>query len=209
MLCQNLVQGCVKTWSKYVAQQNWTKFWRKTTFFFPLFVWLVFLKNLILPAERRGFLKKTKKGKTEKTWTKFWLKKRLFLDQVLTLQHICWYIYIYMDGEGLTMDLPFMCFCIETLLSDIWADKVPVFNHSLLLKTWLNNFWIEPQAVLHEFSNDVSQEKPASLEGHTQDPNCAVFVCRVGVENRVEDWGLGFWPKFKLREGYPLGLEFN
>jgi len=26
MLSQNLVQGCVKTWSKYVAQQNWTKF---------------------------------------------------------------------------------------------------------------------------------------------------------------------------------------
>ena len=25
-LSQNLVQGCVKTWSKYVAQQNWTKF---------------------------------------------------------------------------------------------------------------------------------------------------------------------------------------
>ena len=26
MLSRNLVQGCVKTWSKYVAQQNWTKF---------------------------------------------------------------------------------------------------------------------------------------------------------------------------------------
>ena len=25
-LSQNLVQGGVKTWSKYVAQQNWTKF---------------------------------------------------------------------------------------------------------------------------------------------------------------------------------------
>ena len=70
-------------------------------------------------------------------------------------------------------------------------------------------FWIEPQALLHDFSNDVSQEKPASLEGHTENPNCAVFVCRVGVENRVEHWGLGFWPKVKLREGYPLGLEFK
>ena len=26
MLSQNLVRGCVETWSKYVAQQNWTKF---------------------------------------------------------------------------------------------------------------------------------------------------------------------------------------
>ena len=25
-LSQNLVQGCVKTWSKYVAQHNWSKF---------------------------------------------------------------------------------------------------------------------------------------------------------------------------------------
>ena len=40
------------------------------------------------------------------------------------------YIYIYV--ECLAMDLPFMCFCNETLLSENWADKVPVFNHSLL-----------------------------------------------------------------------------
>ena len=98
MLSQNLVQGCVKTWSKYVAQQNWTKFWRKKNVFFSFFL-LAFLKNLILPAERRIFLKNKKKEKTEKTWTKFWLKKRLFLDQVLTLQHI----YIYASGHLLVV----------------------------------------------------------------------------------------------------------
>ena len=62
--------------------------------FFFLFVLLVFLKNLILPAERRRFLKnKTKKKET--TWTTFWLKKRQILDHILTLQHI--YIYIYIE----------------------------------------------------------------------------------------------------------------
>ena len=66
-------------------------------------------------------------------------------------------------------------------------------------------FKIEPKALLHKFSNDVSQEKPADLEGHIQNLNCAVFVCRVGVEN----WGLGFLPMVKVREDYPLGLEFK
>ena len=54
--------------------------------FFPFFL-LVFLKNLILPAERRRFLK-NKTQKKEKTWTTFWLKKRQILDHILTLQHI-------------------------------------------------------------------------------------------------------------------------
>ena len=43
MLSQNLVQGWVKTWSKYVAQHNWTKFWLKKMCFFRFFVLLVFL----------------------------------------------------------------------------------------------------------------------------------------------------------------------
>ena len=37
LLSQNLVQGWVKTWSKYVAQQNWTRFWLKKMCFFLLF----------------------------------------------------------------------------------------------------------------------------------------------------------------------------
>ena len=72
MWSQKLVQGCVKTWSKYVAQQNWTKFWLKKWCLFLSFFLLVFLKNLILPAERRRCLKNKKR------------KKRENLDQVLT-----------------------------------------------------------------------------------------------------------------------------
>ena len=60
--------------------------------FFFSFCWLVFLKNLILPAERRRFLK-NKKRKNRENLDQVLTQKRLFLDQVLTLQHI--YIYIY------------------------------------------------------------------------------------------------------------------
>ena len=93
LLSQNLVQGCVKTWSKYVAQQNWTKFWRKKRVFFLFFFGSFFLKISFSLQKEEDFWK-TKKEKKEKHWTKFWLKKRLFLDQVLTLQHIHIYIYI-------------------------------------------------------------------------------------------------------------------
>ena len=89
MLSQNLFQGWVKTWSKYVAQQNWTKFWLKKMVFFCL-LFARFSLKAHSPGRKKKILEKQKKK--EKTWTKFWLKKRLFLDQVLTLQHI--YIYL-------------------------------------------------------------------------------------------------------------------
>ena len=58
-LSQNLVQGCVKTWSKHVAQYNWTNFLLKKRVTFVFFSFRVFEK-LILPAERRGFMKNKK-----------------------------------------------------------------------------------------------------------------------------------------------------
>ena len=62
--------------------------------FFSLFL-LVFLKNLILPAERRRFLK-NKTEKKEKTWTTFWLKKGKSWT-TFWLYSIYIYIYIYMS----------------------------------------------------------------------------------------------------------------
>ena len=96
MLRQNLVQGCVKTWSKYVAQQNWTKFWRKKKcfffFFFARFSW-----KISFSLQKEEDFWKTKKKTTEKNWTKFWLKRRPVLDQVLTLQHIYIHVSLYMS----------------------------------------------------------------------------------------------------------------
>ena len=97
MLRQNLVQGCVKTWSKYVAQQNWTKFWRKKRFFFfSLFFLLVFLKKTHFSCRKKRIFEKQKKKKQRKLgpsfdskkgdfWTKFWRYN----------MHI--YIYIYLS----------------------------------------------------------------------------------------------------------------
>ena len=87
MLSQNLVQGWVKTWSKYVAQQHWTKFWLKKCFLF-FFCFARFSLKSYSPCRNNNIFEKQKKQKTEKHWTKFWLKKAI-LDQVLTLQHIC------------------------------------------------------------------------------------------------------------------------
>ena len=84
-----------QTWSKYVAQHNWTKFWLKNGNFCLLFILRFCLKNLILPAGRKIFLINKKL-----TCTKFWLKKRLFSDQIMTLQHIYIYIYLYILGPG-------------------------------------------------------------------------------------------------------------
>ena len=68
MLSQNLVQGYVKTWSKYVVQQNWTKFWLKKSVFFSLFC-SFFLKILFSLQKEEDFWK---------------TKNRENLDQVLT-----------------------------------------------------------------------------------------------------------------------------
>ena len=123
----------------------------------------------------------------------------------------CIYIYKYMAKASLwTYHL--YVFAMKHCCQKSFKFGLIRFQCSTIHCYWRldrETFWIEPQALLHDFSNDVSQEKPANLEGHTQNPNCAVSVCRVGVENRVEDWGLGFWPKVKLREAYPVGLELK
>ena len=51
-----------------------------------VYFWLFFFEISFSLQKEEDFWK-TKKEKTETIWTKFWLKKRLFLDQVLTLQH--------------------------------------------------------------------------------------------------------------------------
>ena len=71
MLSQNLVQGWVKTWSKYVAQQNWTKFWLKKVVFVVFFFARFSLKSHS-PCRKKKILKNKKR------------KKRDNLDQVLT-----------------------------------------------------------------------------------------------------------------------------
>ena len=154
---------------------------------------------------------------SEMMWTTYWPNN---VDHLLTLKppkcgplidptaYIYIYIYIYMAKASLWTYL----LCVFAMNHCCQKFGLIRFQCSTIHCYWRldwTTFWIEPQALLHDFSNDVSQEKPASLEGHTQNPNCAVFVCRVGVENRVEDWGLGFWPKVKLREDYPLGWEFK
>ena len=88
-----------------VGSITWPYFWPKTCperwpgywpyFFHTFFVKaLFFFKNLILPAERRGFLKnkkKTQQNTIKNRWPGYWL----MMAKLLTLQHI----YIYMDGE--------------------------------------------------------------------------------------------------------------
>ena len=59
---------------------------QKIVFFFFLFL-LFLLKNLILPAERRRFLKNKNRKKQKTNWTDFQLKKGQFLDGFSTLQH--------------------------------------------------------------------------------------------------------------------------
>ena len=95
MLRQNVVQGCDEMWSKYVAQHNWTTFCLKKWCFFFLFFLLVFLKNLILPAERRRFLK-NKKGKNKKKLDHILSQKKANLGpHFVSTAYI--YIYIYIN----------------------------------------------------------------------------------------------------------------
>ena len=70
-LCLKLVQGCVKNWSKYVAQQNWTSF--QHNFLVIFCVTFVFEYPLFLQGER-DFQKQTKQ-KTPKNWTSSQHKK--------------------------------------------------------------------------------------------------------------------------------------
>ena len=69
----------------------WPGYW--PYFFHTFFVKFVFFKNLILPAERRGFLKNKKKQQknNKNRWPSYWL----MLARLLTLQHKYIYIYIY------------------------------------------------------------------------------------------------------------------
>ena len=91
MLSQNLVQGWVKTWSKYVAQQNWTKCWLKKWFFLVFFACFSFKSHSL--CRNKNIFEKQKMKKERENLDQVLTQERLFLDQVLTLQHI--YIYIY------------------------------------------------------------------------------------------------------------------
>ena len=71
-LCLKLVQGCVKNWSKHIAQNNLDQC------FTQLFVIIWFSSS---------FCMKMRCWQTKKTWTSFSHKKGLILDQFLTLQH--------------------------------------------------------------------------------------------------------------------------
>ena len=89
----NLVQGWVKAWSKHVAQHHkWTKFWLKNANFCLIFL---FLKNLILPTERRCL--KSKQGRNEENLDQCLSQKRPFLDPSFgSTAHI----YIYIERES-------------------------------------------------------------------------------------------------------------
>ena len=80
-----MVQGSVKTWSKYVAQHNGPIFDSNNGNVTNVCLLFFYIKNHILPAERKIFGKKTKREKKRKLGPGFDLKKA-FLDQVLTLQ---------------------------------------------------------------------------------------------------------------------------
>ena len=70
-----------------------------------------FLKNVILPADRRIFWNKNHKNEKKKQkrtfWTDFQLKKGQSVDRFSTVQHICCvYIYIWLTTHhlGPTLD---------------------------------------------------------------------------------------------------------
>ena len=119
----------------------------KKCFFFSFL--LVFLNKSHSPCRKKRIFEKQKKEKTEKTWTKFWLKKRLFLGQVLTLQHI--YIYAVESKLGPQMAffesklgpivLCFLCFYFQKYFLSAGRmrfsqkkRKLPFF----WVKTWSN-----------------------------------------------------------------------
>ena len=77
------VQGWVENLSNYVAQQNWTDVQLNKC----VFLSFIFIKNRLLPAERRIFLK-NRRTKKRKYWTGFQLKKGQFLDRISAQQHI-------------------------------------------------------------------------------------------------------------------------
>ena len=90
-LSQNLVQGCVKTWSKYVAQHNWTKFWLKKSNVCLFFLQIFWRISFSLQKEEY-FWKKTKEGKTEENLDQVWLKNGYFWTKFWLYSayiHIC------------------------------------------------------------------------------------------------------------------------
>ena len=78
-------KGWVKSWSKVESKlgpstlcNNIGPSFDSKKMVICVFFLLIVVKNLILSAERRGFLKKTGIRQTKKKWTKFWLKKGYF-----------------------------------------------------------------------------------------------------------------------------------
>ena len=84
-LSRESIQGWVKILFKHVAQHNWTDFWLKKMVFFLSF--FLFLKNLILLAERRRFWQNKQGKKRRKIWTDVWLKEQFWTDFWLLLYH--------------------------------------------------------------------------------------------------------------------------
>ena len=86
-------------WPKF-CPERWPSYW---PYFFTLFLLklVFFSKKLILPAERRRFLKNKKQKKKQKQrWPSYWL----MMAKLLTLQHI--YIYICVCVSPYTLTLP-------------------------------------------------------------------------------------------------------
>ena len=98
MLSQNLVQGWVKTWSKYVAQHNCTKFWLKKWCFFCL-LFARFSLKYHSPCRKKKIFDKQKKEKTEKSWTKFWLKKGYFWTKFWLYSIYTYMLWSYYLGQ--------------------------------------------------------------------------------------------------------------
>ena len=84
----------------------------KKVFFFSFF-WLVFLKNLILPAERRGFLKNKKRKKREKLDQVLTQKKAIFGPSFDSTAYI--YIYIKLGKNRVHPEWPSMLLASEHL----------------------------------------------------------------------------------------------
>ena len=143
MLSQNLVQGCVKTWSKYVAQQNWTKFWLKKKCFFLLLFCSFFLKISFSLQKKKEDLWKTKKEKKEKTWTKFWLKKGYFWTK-FWLYSIHTYIYIYQLFARFSQDYPRFVLGLSGYFPEIPWNFIYAFPFSPVKRATHKHIWPPP-----------------------------------------------------------------
>ena len=137
LLSQNLVQGCVKTWSKYVAQQNWTKFWRKKSVFFLFFFGSFFFKISFSLQKEEDFWKQKKKKKRKigpsfdskkgYFWTKFWLYS-IYIYIYLSLSWAVQFLQSSEEDKRATTNaqngLVLFFFFSFILFSSLWAKTV-------------------------------------------------------------------------------------